>query len=247
MAVPLPGHRKARHGVRVLEGACGRDRSHRERPVVARDGDAGDRHRVADLEPVSRGGRDRDRGAVLLGAAARGRARRRVDGHVERGDRGYLRVAGAEGHDLRLVSAAEVTQRDGLHLVDRLLVRGDVCIDLLLAPLGEVAVAVRLLVVGQADARVGHDRLAAAGLDGGRSVAVAARAVELVAVERVVPAELVAHLVRDVVDRVQVADGSRGCPCSRLPCSSRRRRRGWRPRRRAGRARDGRRRSCSRR
>ena len=30
-----------------------------------------------------------------------------------------LRVAGAEGHDLRLVSAAEVTQRDGLHLVDR--------------------------------------------------------------------------------------------------------------------------------
>ena len=73
----------------------------------------------------------------------------------------------------------------------------------------EVAVAVRLLVVGQADARIGHDRLAAAGLDRGRPVAVAAGAVELVAVERVVAAELVAHLVRDVVDRVEVSDRGR--------------------------------------
>ena len=67
----------------------------------------------------------------------------------------------------------------------------------------------RLLVVGQADARVGHDRLAAARFDGGRPIAVAARAVELVAVERVVAAELVAHLVCDVVDRVEVADRGR--------------------------------------
>ena len=40
-------------------------------------------------------------------------------------------------------------------------------------------------------------------------VAVAARAVELVAVERVVAAELVAHLVRHVVDGVEVADRRR--------------------------------------
>ncbi len=102
-----------------------------------------------------------------------------------------------------------MAQRDGLHLVDRALAGGGVGADLLLAALREVSVAVRLLVVGQADACVGHDRLAAAGLDRGRAGAVPAGAVQLVAVEGVVARKLVAHLVGDVVDRVQVADRSR--------------------------------------
>ena len=119
------------------------------------------------------------------------------------------RVAGPERDDLDLVAAAEVAKRDRLHLVDRRLIRGDVSRDLLLAALREVPIAVRLLVVRQADAGIGHDRLAAARLDGGRTVSVAAGAVELVAVERVVARELVAHLVGDVVDGEEVADRCR--------------------------------------
>src|SRR5262249_904744 len=149
----------------------------------------------ADLDRVRVAGRDRDRRPGLLRAAARRAARRGVDAHAQRRDRGCLRVTGPERDDLRLVPSAEVAQRDRLHLGDRRLARGDVRVDLLLAALGEVTVAVRLLVVGQADARVRHDRLAAAGLDRGRRVAVAARAVQLVAVERVIAAELVSHLV----------------------------------------------------
>ena len=123
-------------------------------------------------------------------------------------------VARAERHDLDLVAAAEVAERGRLHLVDRGLVRRRVGRDLLLAPLREVRVAVRLQVVRQADARVRHDRGAGAGLDRGGRVAVAAGAVELVAVERVVAAELVAHLVGHVVDGVEVTRPASGCPCS---------------------------------
>ena len=75
------------------------------------------------------------------------------------------------------------------------------------AALGEVRVAVRLEVVLLADAGVGHHRRARAGLDraGGRPVA--AGAVRLGAVEGVRAAELVTHLVGDVVDGEEVALG----------------------------------------
>ena len=66
-----------------------------------------------------------------------------------------------------------------------------------------------LQIVRQADARVGHDRGATAGLDRVGGAAVAAGAVELVAVEGVIAAELVAHLVRHVVHGVEVADRRR--------------------------------------
>ena len=52
VAVPPPDTGRPVVGARVLEGPCGRHRGDRERAVVARDGDAGDRHRVADLHRV---------------------------------------------------------------------------------------------------------------------------------------------------------------------------------------------------
>ena len=58
-----------------------------------------------------------------------------------------------------------------------------------------------------ADPGVGHDRRAGARLDRRRRLVAAA--VRLRAVERVVAAELVAHLVRDVVDGEEVADRRR--------------------------------------
>ncbi|MDX6720410.1 MAG: hypothetical protein QOJ63_2664 [Solirubrobacteraceae bacterium] len=68
----------------------------------------------------------------------------------------------------------------------------------------EVRIAVRLQVVGAADPGVGHDGAAAAGLHGrGSDVADAAA---LDAVEGVVGRQLMAHLVRHVVDGEQVAD-----------------------------------------
>ncbi len=69
----------------------------------------------------------------------------------------------------------------------------------------EVRVAVGLEVLRPADSRVRHDRRAAAGLIGGRRVAVPAAAGARAAVERVVPAELVPHLVGDVVDPERVS------------------------------------------
>ena len=61
-----------------------------------------------------------------------------------------------------------------------------------------------LQIVREADACISHDRGAAAWLHRGGRVAVAARAVELVAVEGMVAAELVAHLMRHVVYGVEV-------------------------------------------
>ena len=66
-----------------------------------------------------------------------------------------------------------------------------------------------LQVVRQADARVGHDRLATTRLDGVPRTAVTAGAVELVAVERVVAGELVTQFVGHVVDSEEVTDRSR--------------------------------------
>jgi hypothetical protein len=157
------------------------------------------------MQRVHGSGGDGDRVAVLLSAATRGRVRGGIDREAEGLDRRGLRVPRPEGDRLDLVAAAEVAQRGGLHLVDRRLVGRRVGRDLLLAVLREVRVAVALEVVGQADPRVRHDRGAAARLDGVGGAAVAAGAVELVAVERVVTRELVAHLVGHVVDCVEVA------------------------------------------
>ena len=77
--------------------------------------------------------------------------------------------------------------------------------DLVEAPGVEGVVAVRLEVLGAADAGVGHDRGAAARLIGRRAVAVAA-AFGGGAVEGVIAAELVPHLVGHVVDVEAVAD-----------------------------------------
>ena len=150
-------------------------------------------HRVADL---------------LRAAQLRG-ARNGADRDRQRLDRRRRREVRPERRDLNLVAAAEVPQRDLLHLVDRRLVRRRVRRDLLEAALREVRVGVGLEVVGEADAGVRHDRRARAGLDRRGRVAVAAGAVQLRPVERVVAAELVAHLVGDVVDRVEVADRRR--------------------------------------
>ena len=79
------------------------------------------------------------------------------------------RVARPEGDDLHLVAAAEVAKRDRLHLVDRRLARRDVGVISCWLRCEKYAVAVRLHVVRQADARIGHDRLAAARLDRGRT------------------------------------------------------------------------------
>ena len=105
----------------------------------------------------------------------------------------------------------------------------------------------RLEVVLAADARVGHHRRAGAGLDRGAAVAVAATAVGQGAVEGVVAAELVAHLVGDVVDGEEVALrlGQPGAAASLV--GRRRPRRGRRRRRRRRRARCGRCRSWRRR
>ena len=111
-----------RSRVRVLERPRGRHRRDRPRAVVAGDADAGDRHRVTDLEGVRAPGRDRDSVAVLLGAAERGGARRGVDREAQRLDRSGGRVARAEGDNLDLIAAAEVPQRGRLHLIDRGLV-----------------------------------------------------------------------------------------------------------------------------
>ena len=67
------------------------------------------------------------------------------------------------------------------------------------------------------------------------------------AVERVVHAELVTHLVGQVVDRRRSRRRARGCRCSPSPCCWRRPRRGRRRRRRSGRPRRARCRSSRRR
>ena len=116
-------------------------------------------------------------------------------------DRRGLRAVEAQGE--RLAVGVEATQRHRLDVVDRRAGGGDGVADVGDAALREVRVAVRLEVVLLADAGVGHDRAARAGLVG-RAAAVA-RAVELGAVEGVRAAELVADLVRDVVDGEVVA------------------------------------------
>jgi hypothetical protein len=68
---------------------------------------------------------------------------------------------------------------------------------------------VGLQVVLPADPRVSHDRRAAPGLDRCPAVAVATRAVELVAIECVIAGVFVAHLVRHVIDGVVVTVGLR--------------------------------------
>ena len=164
---------------------------------------------------------DRDRVADLHRAAARRRARNGADCRARRSHCLRVGEARAEGCDLHLAAAAEVLQRNRLRLVDRLGVHGragrrcDVGSHLLLAALREVRIAVRLEVVRQADARVRLDGRAAARLDRGRRVAVPARAVELVAVERVVSGELVPELVCHVVDGEEVADRGRKAGAAR--------------------------------
>ena len=113
------GDLKPCDAVRVLDGPRARDCRDREGSVVASDPDAGDRDDVANLDGMRRAGRDRDRRAGLLGAAAGCRARRCVDADVQRSDRRNRPVALPERDDLHLVAAAEVAQRDVLHLVDR--------------------------------------------------------------------------------------------------------------------------------
>src|SRR5512137_88308 len=68
---------------------------------------------------------------------------------------------------------------------------------------------VRLQIVGAANACVGHDRRAAAGFVGRRSVPIATAATACRAVERVVGAELMSHLV-DYVVNVESIAGRRG-------------------------------------
>ena len=63
-----------------------------------------------------------------------------------------------------------------------------------------------LQVVGAANAGVGHDRRAAAGLVGGGGAAIAVAAGVGAAVERVPRPKLMPHLVRDVVNVKAVAD-----------------------------------------
>ncbi len=118
-------------------------------------------------------------------------------------DRGGATVGEGE----RLTVGVEAGEPDRLHLVDEVLGGHQVGGHLALRPLREVRVGVRLEVVLTADAGVGHDRGARAGLD--RRGRLVATTVELVAVEGVVATELVTHLVGDVVDRHEVTLGLR--------------------------------------
>ena len=155
---PAARDRQSGDGIRICERTAAGHRGHREGAVVTRDRDTADDYAVANLQRVSVSHCDRDRVAVFFGAAARSRARRGIDRHRERLDRGGLRITESEGDDLDFVAAAVVAQRPGLHLVDRRLDARGIGGDFLEAALREIRVAVRLQVVGQADAGVGHDR-----------------------------------------------------------------------------------------
>ncbi len=136
-----------------------------------------------------------ERQGIALGVARRSREGKRRSG----GDR--VRRA-------RVDRRCRVRRRRARRAA-RAAARRDVGDDLVEALAVEVRVAVGLEVLRAADTRVRHDRRPASRLVGGRCVPVPAGAGAEAAVERVVPAELVPHLVRDVVDPERVSGRGR--------------------------------------
>ena len=132
---------------------------------------------------------------IAVGIARRARQRER---RVHR-DRDFGRQAAVSMTGVASVLAVSTAHAPPLLPIQR--------IDLLEALGVEVRIGMRLQVVGAADAGVGHDRRAAARFVGGVAGAVAAAAGAGLRVERVVAAELVAHLVGDVVDVEAIAVG----------------------------------------
>nr|GEU28415.1 hypothetical protein [Tanacetum cinerariifolium] len=216
------GHRHHRHAVAgagrrtaTRAGAARRDFTH----VAADGGAAGCQAQHRHIDTGQHAAERQREGVVGQRADGHGAACRPARDALDGGFHAGRRVVGA-AHDrrrwhavIRQPEAGAVGSKAGEHahldFVEQAFGRRRQRDDLVKAALRPVGVAVSLQVVGAANAGVRHDRRAAARLHRRAVVAVAARAIAVDAVERVVAGELVTQLVRDIVDRVKVAHRGR--------------------------------------